>query len=94
MVTQSYGARRRQKLHDHHGEGKDPYCDPQQERVLNLPHYHAFMLLGKERLFASHLTQLFCEVHMYQFIVRSRYRNRHGRPLSRNARRIQATVIF
>lgn len=55
--------------HEHHGAQGDPFCDSPKERVVNLPHYHAFILLGKERLFASHLTQLFCEVHMYQFIM-------------------------
>ncbi len=70
MITQSDGAGRRMRmLHEHHGEENDPYCDPPQERVLNLPHYHAFILLGKEQLFASHLSQLFCEIHMYQFVV-------------------------
>jgi hypothetical protein len=42
-------------------------CAPPEERVFNVPHYHAFILLGKEKLYASHLTQLFCEIHMYQF---------------------------
>jgi hypothetical protein len=58
---------RMQMDHDHPGE--EDICAPPGERVFNEPHYHAFILLGKERLFASHLTQLFCEVHRYQFVI-------------------------
>ena len=67
MASRSYASRRLMGMgHDHPGE-ENP-CDAPKEHVFNLPHYHAFALLGKERLFASHLTQLWCEVHKYQFI--------------------------
>jgi hypothetical protein len=52
-----------------HGQEKDPMCDPPGEYVFNMPHYHAFLLLGKQRLFACHLTQLFCEIHRYQIVL-------------------------
>jgi len=70
MTTQSDGTSLvMPAAHDHHGQKEDPFGDPPKDRVDNLPHYHAFLLLGKERLFASHLTQLFYEVHMYQFVI-------------------------
>ena len=62
MSTQSYGVRPMMHIKHEHGEHeqpvqKNPFCDRPEEQVFNLPHYHAFLLLGKERLFASHLTQ-------------------------------------
>src|SRR5262245_14271904 len=50
--------------HHRHDQGRDP-----EGKVNNEPHFHAFALLGKERLFASHLTMLDVEIHMYQLVM-------------------------
>jgi hypothetical protein len=56
-------------MHMDHKHGEPDPCSRPGESVFNEPHYHAFVVLGKKRLFASHLTQLFCEVHMYHLII-------------------------
>ncbi len=57
--------------HDHarehdHGPGPGHGHDTP---VGNDRHFHAFALLGKEQLFASHLTMLDIENHMYQLVM-------------------------
>jgi hypothetical protein len=46
--------------HDRHPVG---------DSVINERMWHAFALLGTETFFASHLTNLFMEVHKYQLII-------------------------
>ncbi len=76
VTAQTYafrsGARREHHSLDDHGHGHDghsPQPEPGSASVENERHFHAFSLLGTERLFASHLTMLDDEVHMYQFIA-------------------------
>lgn len=38
--------------------------------VHNIPHQHAFLLVGDQTLFAVHQTQFHCELHKYQLIFK------------------------
>lgn len=38
--------------------------------VKNIPHQHAFVLVGDETLFAVHMAQFHCELHKYQLIFK------------------------
>ena len=38
--------------------------------VRNIPHQHAFVLVGDKAAFAVHMTQFHCELHKYQLIFR------------------------
>lgn len=44
-------------------------AQPESDKVVNDRMWHAFALVGTERLFASHLTNLFLEVHKYQLVM-------------------------
>ena len=52
--------------HEHHG-------DPATEKkyaVKNMPHQHAFTLVGRETVFGVHMTQYHTEEHKYQLILK------------------------
>lgn len=53
--------------HGHHGHSmtKEDMLEP---RIHNMPHQHAFTLVGHETIFAVHMTQYYMEEHKYQLV--------------------------
>lgn len=39
-------------------------------QISNMPHQHAFILVGEEQVFGVHMTQYHCELHKYQIIIK------------------------
>lgn len=56
--------------HDHHPVGCDNLHG--RENIRNVPHQHAFVMLGTKTLFLCHLTMFKMEEHMYQLVMRAR----------------------
>ncbi len=51
--------------HDHHAMTREAMLEP---RLHNMPHQHAFALVGHDTIFAVHMTQYYMEEHKYQVI--------------------------